>query len=614
MDDGGGRYSGAGQIGPHNVGRLRVAWTYRTGDSGEGFAARGRQTFEATPILAEGVLYLVTGFNRVIALEPETGLELWEHDVGLDRTLRYSEVAARGVTWWRDAAAGGDAECSSRIFVGTLDGRLLALDARRGARCAGFGAGGEVDLAAAARRRDRGQYLVTSPPVVYGDTVIVGSAIGDNRAIEVERGVVQAFDARSGAPRWRWDPLPTDAAAARALGWDERSATRTGAANAWAPLALDVERGLVFVPTGSASPDFFGGERPGDNAHANSLVALDASDGRVVWAQQLVRHDLWDYDLPAQPLLADVVRNGRAVPAVIQTTKMGLVFMFERATGRPLVDIVERKVPASDVVGEVAAATQRFPVAPPPLVPHEALKPQDAWGLLYFDRLACARRLAGLRSEGVYTPPSLAGTVLYPSYAGGSNWGGLAHDPRRRLLFANVNRVPAMVRLIPRAEVEQARAAGAPGLTAQAGTPYAVSREILLSPLGIPCSKPPWGTLSAIDLDEARIVWQVPLGTTRDLAPPPWIRFGMPNLGGPMASAGGLVFIAAATDNYLRAFDAARGKELWKGRLPAGGQATPMTFVSPRNGKQYVVIAAGGHGTMGTTKGDYVVAFALAEP
>jgi quinoprotein glucose dehydrogenase len=613
MDDGGTRYSPATQIAPDNVDRLRVAWTYRTGDLGAGFAARKHQTFEATPILAEGLLYLVTGFNKVIALEPETGREVWRRDPGLDAALNYSEVAARGVSFWRDARASADADCASRIFLGTLDGRLLALDAKRGTPCVGFGSNGAIDLKTpAARPRDRGQYLVTSPPAIFEDVVIVGSAIGDNRAVEVERGVVQAFDARSGAPRWHWDPLPTDAAQARAEGWDERAAERTGAANAWAPFAVDAKLGLVFVPTGSASPDFYGGERAGNDAHANSLVALDARSGRLAWAQQLVHHDLWDFDLPAQPLLAEVMRDGLRVPAVIQTTKMGLVFSFDRASGRPLVPIVERRVPASDVPGEQASATQPFPQAPPPLVPQAALTPDDAWGLLFFDRLACRKKLAALRSEGIYTPPSLGGTLLYPSYAGGSNWGGLAHDPQRRLVFANVNRVPAFVRLIPREQLGRARAEGAPGLAAQTGTRYAMSRDILLSPIGIPCTAPPWGTLAAIDIDAGRIVWQVPLGTTRDVAPPPfWFGFGMPNFGGPIATASGLVFIAAASDNYLRAFDAASGKVLWKGRLPAGGQATPMTFVSPRDGRQYVVIAAGGHGRLGTTRGDHVVAFAL---
>ena len=385
----------------------------------------------------------------------------------------------------------------------------------------------------------------------------------------------------------------------------------SGAANVWAPISVDAERGLLFLPTGSASPDFFGGERPGDNLYANSLVALDARTGNMVWYQQLVRHDLWDFDLPAQPVFADLRQGGEVVPAVIQATKMGMLFAFHRETGAPIFELVERAVPASHVPGEVAAATQRFPVAPPPLAAQRPLTPEDAWGLTFVDRWLCRRKIERFRSEGIYTPPSLEGTIMLPSDAGGSNWGGLAFDADRQLAFANVTNVAMVVRLIPRAEVTASASGDLPGLTAQRGTPYAMSREILLSPFGIPCNPPPWGTLAAVEMSAGEIRWQVPLGTTRDLAPWPWLTLGMPNMGGPIATDTGLVFVAAATDNYLRAFASETGAELWRGRLPAGGQATPMSYVL--DGRQYVVIAAGGHGALGTTRGDAVVAFALPD-
>jgi quinoprotein glucose dehydrogenase len=444
---------------------------------------------------------------------------------------------------------------------------------------------------------------------VFEDLVIVGSAIGDNRAVELESGMVRAFDVRSGKEAWRWDPNPRGGDDPARADWSEVALKRTGAANVWAPFSVDVARGLVLLPTSSASPDFYGGERLGDNRHANSLVALDARTGRLVWAQQLVRHDLWDYDIPAQPVLAELQRGGGRVPAVLQATKMGLLFAFERATGAPLFDIVDRPVPRSDVPGEQAAPTQRFPVAPPPLVSHAPLKPDDAWGLTPVDAWLCRKKLAQYRSEGIYTPPSLQGTLMLPSYAGGSNWGGIAFDGDRQLAFANVSNIAAVVRLIPREQVTAENAKDFPGLSRQIGTPYAMSREIITSPLGLPCNPPPWGTLAAIDMGTGTIKWQVPLGTTRDMAPPPWITYGMPNMGGPIATDTGLVFIAAATDNYLRAFASDTGAELWRGRLPAGGQATPMTYSIA--GRQYVVIAAGGHGIMGTTRGDYLVAFAL---
>jgi len=615
-DDFGQRYSLLSEINRENVTDLKVAWTYHTGERGEGFARADKLSFEATPILIGETLYLSTPTNIVIAIDAATGRERWRHDPKIDRSKRYSEAASRGVSAWRDPYPKGIGPCSQRIFSGTLDSRLLALDARNGAPCIGFGVNGTVDLAAGIRVRDPEDFLVTSPPAIYKDLVIVGSAIGDNRAVDVERGTVRAFDARTGRLQWSWDAIPVDPQDPASGDWNAAAAQKTGAANAWSIMSVDPARGLVFVPVGSASPDFFGGERLGANRYANSLVALKADTGKVVWHQQLVHHDLWDYDVASQPVLVDIEHDGKNVAAVVQTTKMGLIFVFDRETGAPLFRIDERKVPASDIPGEQASATQPFPIAPPPLVSHNRVRAEDAWGLTFWDRGKCREKIAGLRSEGIYTPPSLKGSLMYPGYAGGSNWGSLAFDSRRQWAIVPVIQLAMVVTLIPTADVRpQARSGDYPEseFAIQSGTPYGMRREALLSPLGLPCTAPPWGSLAAVDLRAGLIKWQVPLGTTEDLAPffVPTRALGTPSAGGPIVTAGGVIFIGAAMDNYLRAFDVETGKELWKGRLPAGGQATPMTYRAGPGNRQFVVIAAGGHGGLGTQQGDAVIAFTL---
>ena len=394
--------------------------------------------------------------------------------------------------------------------------------------------------------------------------------------------------------------------------WTAEAAKITGAANAWSVLSLDAERGLLFVPVGSASPDFFGGERTGDNRHANSVVALNAATGAVVWARQLVHHDVWDYDMPAQPVLIDLARNGQTIPAVVQATKMGMLFVLDRRTGEPLFDIEERAVPQNGVDGEVLSPTQPFS-ALPSLVPNGPLTEADAWGFTPWDRGKCADQIAKLRSEGIYTPPSLQGTVEWPGYSGGSNWGSVSFDPTHQFVIANTNRLPFVVQLIKRDELKatyESKVYPDSEFARQTGTPYGMRRQLIASPIGVPCTAPPWGTLTAMNLQTGSIAWQVPLGTSRDLAPwPVWFIDGVPNMGGSIVTAGGLIFIGAATDDFLRAFDVETGAELWRGRLPAGGQATPMTYT--QDGRQYIVISAGGHGGMGSTRGDYVVAFAL---
>ena len=608
------RFSSLDQINRGNVARLTVAWTYHTGELSAGYAQARRLTFEATPVLAFGKLYLETGTNIVIALDPETGREQWRFDPHVDRTVRYAESSARGVSVWASTDPRWSGPCARRVFAGTLDARLLALDADTGRPCADFGAGGQVDLTQGVRIRDRPDYLVTSPPAIYANVVVVGSSIGDNRATDVERGVIRGFDAVSGALLWSFDPLPDSPAHPAAAEWNPAQAAATGAGNAWGVITVDEEHALVLAPTGSASPDFYGGTRLGSNRFADSLLALDARTGKLVWHRQLVHHDLWDYDLAAQPTLGDLDVQGVPVPAVIEATKTGMLYVFDRTNGTPLFALTERAVPKSLVPGEQTAPTQPFSSLPA-LVPQRRVDPDDAWGITFWDRGKCREKIAALRNEGIFTPPDTRGTLEFPGYIGGVNWGGVAFDEQRGRVIAAVNDVAMVVTLIPQSQLDSEQRTHAyphAEYGRQAGTPWAVRREPLLSPWGLPCTAPPWGTLVDVDLRRNRIVWQVPLGSNAGFVPWPLVRdFGMPNMGGPIATAGDLVFVGAALDGYLRAFDIETGRELWKYRLPAGGQATPMTYRAGSAERQYVVISAGGHGPLGTTRGDTVIAFAL---
>lgn len=607
-DPGGARHAKADQITPDNVRSLEQAWVYRTGEDYSGTEHAGRAAFEATPILVNGMLYLSTQTNRVIALDPVNGEEKWVYDpkVDIDSGL-YAEFTSRGVSAWHDTKRD-----RWRIYVGAIDARLIALDADTGALVKEFGDGGEVDLTVGVGEVEHGMYSVTSPPVIADGVIVVGSAIADNRRVDSERGTVRAYDVETGALRWSWDPIPRSPADPGWEEWRPEHAAQTGGANAWAPLSVDVERGLVFVPTGSASPDYYGGERLGNNLYANSVVALRAASGELVWAFQTVHHDLWDYDVSAQPVLVTVTKDGQAIPAVAQATKMGHLFFLHRETGDPVFPVEERPVPQSDVPGEETWPTQPFPVVTPPLVP-QGLTPEDAWGLTFIDRRLAKKRIQQYRSEGIFTPPSLEGSIEYPGIAGGTNWGSVSFDPVREVVVLNTSRAPFVVTLAPREEFEQTKPVGARTERApQKGTPYGLYRQPLFSGLGIPLVKPPWGTLAAVSTRTGEIVWESTLGTIRDLTPVPIPKkWGTPSMGGPITTASGLTFIAGTMDNYLRAFDTENGEELWKGRLPAGGQATPMTYVI--DGRQYVVICAGGHGKMGTKLGDYVIAYALPE-
>jgi len=611
---GGTRYAPLNQITPANASRLKVAWIFRTGETGKGFpgdAWATHMTFEATPILYDGTLYFTTSETNVVAVDAATGKLRWRHDSQVPR-VHYSDAASRGVSIWVDGKTPATVACHARIIAPTLAGQMLELDAATGDPCTGFADNGVLDLRQHVRLtpgKEWRNYLVTSPPVVIGDKIVTGSSVGDNRGVKLELGIVRAFDVRTGKLLWSWDPIPRTPANPVYAQWSPEAASVTGAANAWGVLSADPAHHIVYVPTGSASPDFFGGDRPGDDRWANSLVALDADTGRIVWARQLIHHDLWDYDLAAQPVLAELDHDGKTIPAVIQATKTGMIFTFNRLTGQPVFPITERPVPTDGVPGENPSPTQPFPAAPPPLVRQKPVTPSDAWGLTYWDELWCRDSIKNFHSEGIFTPPSLKGSIEMPGYAGGVEWGGLAFDPHNQIAVVNTNDLPMLVALVPRDQLGAQYKSGAYkdwDFSRMAGTPYAMRRRAFMSPLGIPCVKPPWGELTAVDMKHGTILWKVPLGVTPHLH----FNVGVPNMGGPIVTAGGLVFIAATMfDDSIRAFDLKTGKVLWKYHLPAGGQATPMTYAV--NGRQYVVIVAGGHGGLGTRRGDYVIAFAL---
>ncbi|WP_260703212.1 pyrroloquinoline quinone-dependent dehydrogenase [Edaphobacter flagellatus] len=607
-DPGGMRHSSLTQIGRENVAKLKVAWTYHTGDISDGRDGRKRSGFETTPILVDGRLYLTTPFNRVIALDPSTGKQLWAYDPKIDLSLSYGDgLINRGVATWVDPARAATKLCRRRIFEATLDARLLALDAATGQPCPDFGSSGQVNLRdvpgyehANLGSAPPAWYHMTSPPVTMDDLVIVGSSIDDNNRTDMPSGVVRAFDARTGALRWRWDPIPRNI--------KDSTSWVSGAANAWSIMAVDVARDLVFVPTGSASPDYYGGLRPGDDKWANSVVALHAKTGKMAWGFQLVHHDLWDYDTASPPLLATVPHEGKDTPVVIQGNKTGFLYMLHRDTGKPVFPVEERAVPQSDVPGESASLTQPIPVAPPPLAPQH-ISAEDAWGPTPADRDACRAAIAKLRNEGIFTPPSVQGTLAIPGNLGGMNWSGYAYDPRHNLLIVNTNNLLARVRLIPRDKIDSDNEDGSMAL--QRGTPYAMLRRFLQSPSDLPCGTPPWGMLTAVDMAKGTIRWQVPFGSMQNFggqhgSVPP----GSISLGGPITTESGLIFIAGTTDSKIRAFDVENGKELWSAELPAAGNATPMTYEF--DGKQYLVIAAGGHqGIPEDPLGDALVAFAL---
>lgn len=599
-DAGGSRYAEPGQITPDNVERLIKAWDYRTGDVARRPAAlMARTKFEATPILADGNLVFCTAFNEVIALDPGTGRQKWRYDPQLSETLRpANRYVCRGVAHWLDAAIPDGAACRSRILTGTNDARLIALDATTGAPCENFGDHGQVKIAIGKDLLWPGEFQITSAPVVARGVVIVGSSIADNVRVDAPLGAVRAFDARTGAPRWSFDPL-------------EHNSIEAGHANVWAPMSIDEARGLVFLPTSSPSPDFWGGKRPGNNAHSDSVVALKIDSGELAWSFQTVHHDVWDYDLPAQPTLARIDAGQGPRDVVIQPTKQGFVFVLDRDSGQPVWPVEERAVPQGAAEGDTLSPTQPYPTHLPPLT-RQSISTDDMLSLLGgFGAESCRSRLAAARNDGLYTPPSTQGTIEFPMTGGGVNWGSAAFDPVRQILYANTSAAVHLIELMPRPAAQDYKPPPGQDFGPQFEAPFAMTRSLLTSPIGgLLCNKPPWGTMVALDVKAGKILWRSVVGTSEDKAPLgialPW---GTPLVNGPIVTAGGVIF-TGAMDAYLRAFDASDGRELWQGRLPVPGVADPMTYVW--GGEQYVVIAAGGHSEAGTSIGDSVVAFRLA--
>jgi quinoprotein glucose dehydrogenase len=605
-DAGNTRYSPLTQITSGNVAQLQPAWTFHTGDISDGRHGSRRSGFETTPLVLDGRIYLTTPFNRVIALDAATGRKLWAYDPQVDQKLPYGDgLINRGLASWRDPAPAGH-PCPVRLFEATLDARLVAVDAATGAECSDFGTHGVVDLRGV-RNYIPGLYHMTSPPVVLDGVVVIGSAIDDNFKAEMPDGVVRGYDVHTGELLWSWEPLERPAGIA-----PER--WKSGAANAWSILSADPQRHLIYVPTGSASPDYYGGLRPGDNRWADSVVALSPKTGKRVWGFQLVHHDLWDYDTAAAPLLTPMNLHGRRTPALVAGNKTGMLFVLDPATGKPLLPIEERPVPQSSVAGEMTSPTQPFPVTVPTLAP-QSLSPEEAWGLNEPDRRACQEVLKSMSGTAMFSPPSLEGIAAIPGNVGGINWSGFAWDARHERLIVAVTNLPMEVKLIP---IDRFAAGERGGFRlddtgSQAGTPYAMVRGALKAPSGMLCAPPPWGELVAVDLAGGKIVWRRPLGTVEEVFPGIGSQAaGSLVLGGPIVTAGGLIFVGGTMDRRFRALAADSGQELWSAALPASAHALPITYEV--DGRQFVVIAAGGAAKFDEeVQGDAVVAFALPE-
>ena len=649
-DAGGQRYSTATAIDRTNVAKLHPVWTYHTHALDAHLSGYRSAAFETTPVLFHGLLYLTTQFDKIVALDPGTGQEHWNFAAPTGAIFEGQIITNRGVATWD---GGGSGECSARVFIATLGGQLAGVDAATGKPCQDFGHAGIVDVKEGLKPEDQ-IFSMTSAPTVVGDVIILGSSISDNAEVSMAHGTVRAYDVRSGRQVWTWEPIP----------WADQQHPRTGAGNAWSTMAADTQTGLVFVPTGSASPDYYGGLRLGDGRDADSMVALDAKTGRKVWAYQVVHHNLWDYDVPSEPLL--FLYHG-TIPAVAVTTKMGMVFVLDRRTGVPLIPVEERPVPQTDVPGEVTSPTQPFSTLPA-LAPLNFPLDQVGQDRDQQDGDSCRTQIAGLRYEGIYTPPSRKGSLIYPGAIGGVNWGSAAFDPTTGILYANVNRQPYFVQLMPpvkqfyfparlakillaffvvlalmlwfsgsRSPALRKLAVAVFVLTVMAAVglkiyvrkmspqtsvedslkgafgedhspqyqaPFSLFRHPILDSHGLPCTPGTWGTVSALNLETGKMQWEHlhgDMGQGRAT--------GSVSLGGPIVTAGGLVFSAGTKQPIIQAFDAASGKVLWQGDLPAPAQATPMTYQF--NGKQFVVIAAGGSALFRTATGDAVVAFSL---
>ncbi len=619
------RFAALDQINRDNVKNLQVAWTAHTGDVPQSTGAGAED--QNTPLQIGDTLYVCTAYSKVLAFDVDTGEQRWKYDA---HAKAPSWQRCRGLGYYEDgadAAAAGTAAapapaaaaavseapaCRRRLFMPTIDARLIAIDADTGKACADFGNAGTVDLSVGMGAMGDDWYQQTSAPLVAGNLVIVGGRVADNWSTSEPSGVVRAFDVHSGKLVWAWD-----SGNAAITGQPPEGQTYTrGSPNVWAAMSYDPQLGLVYLPTGNATPDFYGAQRtPEEDKYSSSIVALDLATGRPRWHFQTTHHDLWDFDLPAQPLLYDVPDGkGGTLPALVQVSKQGMIFMLDRRTGKPIADVEEKPVPQGDLPGERYSPTQPYSVGMPSFG-NATLTESDMWGATLLDQMLCRIQFKGMRHQGVYTPPGLDPSLQMPGSLGGMNWGSVSVDPTTHYMFVNDMRLGLFNYEIPRDQMPKNASGIEMGAVPMEGTPYGAMRQRFLSKLGIPCQKPPFGTLSAVDLTTRKIVWQVPVGTVKDTGPlgirmglP--IPVGMPTLGPTLATQGGLVFFAGTQDFYLRAWDSQTGKEIWKARLPVGSQGGPMTYVSPKTGRQYIVITAGG-ARQSPDRGDYVIAYAL---
>jgi len=615
-EPGGGRFSPLAQINRENVGDLELAWSYQTGALERHPDLIALSGYQATPILlppaAGGHLVTCTPFNRVLALNPVNGEERWFFDPELDTDNRAAgRFNCRGVSQWSDANAKPGEFCAHRIILATNDRRLIALDSATGKLCPDFGDKGQVDVTPIilevkpANQLDGMQLM--SPVAIVNDVIIIGGTANKFKDVSSMNGALRAFDVRTGKHLWTFDTLIREGEGATSYD--------VGGANVWTTMSWDNERDLLFAPTASASPNFYGNLRPGDNLYANSILAIRASTGELVWHFQAVHHDVWDWDIPTHPLLVDITRDGKKIPVVVVLPKTGVVFVLHRETGEPFHEIEERPVPTDGIPGDQLSPTQPFPVRPPPLM-EVGLTPEDAWGFSWVDRNDCRDKIAAMRYGGFYTPPSEKGTVMYPMIGGGMNWSGGAFDPERNILVTPVSQLPFFVKLIPNEEIEPTdhpmagMAMGPPDFIQ--GAEYGLQQGPLMSQMMGLCSPPPWSLLVGVDLDKGEIIWKRPLGVLDKLTPfPVPLEFGTPLAGGAILTGGSLAFIGASYDERFRAFDVETGENLWEVSIPYSANATPMTYEV--DGKQYVVVSAGGHAWSPLPKGDFILAFALPD-
>lgn len=604
-DAGGTRYSTLKQINRANVAKLKRAWTYHTGELNMGtdhFEGGRIPAFECTPLVIDGVLYLSTPSSRVIALDAETGAEIWKFDPHEGKSGKRPFWAHRGVAYWEGPTKSGQGP-DKRILLGTSDGKLMALDAISGKPVSAFGHDGAIDLReGVADRWPSMIYTMTSPAAIYKDLVITGAQVPEFPS-KGPSGDIRAFDVRTGKLVWQFHTVPRPGEVGHETWEGDSWKDRTGA-NVWSIMSVDVEHGIVFLPTGSPAHDFYGGDRRGQNLFGNSLVALDAATGKLLWYYQMVHHDIWDYDLPAQPTLITLRQQGREIAAVAQVSKMGFIYVLDRLTGKPVFPIEERAVPQSKVPGEATWPTQPFPLKPPPLSRQNPVTKDDITKVTPESSKYCTELLEQSVSGGIFTPLGLEQTIYFPGTLGGATWSGGSFDPTSGNLYVNANEAAALGWMKP-----QAPDAPVPYRRTSKAGEYARFWD----DNHWPCQEPPWGTLNAINLNTGEMVWKVPLGVIDELEAKGIPKTGTSNLGGSIVTAGGLVFIGGANDARFRAFDAKTGTELWVTQMEASGHATPMTFQGRKSGKQFVVIAAGGGGSFSKVGSDVLAAYALGE-